>query len=207
MFSFFPKNPEFQPKYHKTVVIIQRMASVFYELQYDWKNRAEYRKQAEAIEEEGDAVIHDIIVSLDNAFITPFDREDMYILADSLDSIADDLLRLIIHCDIYRLDASRPYMPEFGSIYMETANVLEKVIRHLFEKKDGDSTQKLLILMGMLGKKAETYYEDSVRLLFEEERNVIEVIKWEKILYEMYMIMRNFKKSVRVVEGILMKIG
>jgi len=113
MVSFFPKNPAFSPKYHQAVVIIQNMAATFFELQNDWNHHDKYRKTAEKIEKDGDEVIHDIITSLNDSFITPFDREDMYMLADRLDDVADNMMRLIIHADIYNIRKTRPYMQEF----------------------------------------------------------------------------------------------
>lgn len=208
MFSLFPKNTEFGPKYHQSVVVIQNMAAIFFELQNDWHNREKYRKTAETIEKGGDEVIHDIITSLNDSFITPFDREDMYLLADRIDDVADNLLRMVIHTDIYNIKKTRPYMQEFGDLYIESANVLEKIIRHLFDKKtDAEGSSKLLILMVMLSAKAEKYYEDSIRLLFEEEEDALELIKWENIIHEMYGIMTSFKKVARAVESILMKVG
>ena len=50
MFSFFPKNPAFAPKYHQAVVVIQNMAAVFSEIQTDWEHRMQYRERAEVIE-------------------------------------------------------------------------------------------------------------------------------------------------------------
>ncbi len=208
MFSFFPKNPAFAPKYHQAVVVIQNMAAVFSEIQTDWEHRMQYRERAEDIEKSGDEVVKDIITALNESFITPFDREDMYMLVDRLDDVADNLLRLMIHSDIYSLSKTRPYMHEFGDLYIETANVLEKIIRHLFDKKtDAEGTEKLLILMTLLSAKSEKYYEDSIRLLFDEEKDAVELIKWDNIIREMYGIMTSFKKVARSVEGILMKVG
>jgi len=61
--------------------------------------------------------------------------------------------------------------------------------------------------MVMLSAKSEKYYEDSIRLLFEEEDDALELIKWDNIIKEMHGIMGSFKRVARAVESILMKVG
>src|SRR5438128_10175159 len=52
----------------------------------DLGGRAE---QMQAIEHKGDKATHAIITKLNQTFITPFDREDIYRLASSLDYVLD----------------------------------------------------------------------------------------------------------------------
>lgn len=208
MFSFFPKNTEFGPKYHDAVKHIQDISTVFNELQKDWKRITKYRENAHMIEEMGDRTIRDIILSLNDSFITPFDREDMYTLADTLDDITDEINRTIEHTDIYHIKKARPYMGEFSELYMDAANVLEKIIRHLFDKNpEQESTAKLLILFGMLSGRSNTLYEESIKRLFDEEKDAIEIVKWENLIRDMHAIMATFKKAGRTIETIIMKVG
>ena len=208
MFSFFPKNPDFWPKYQEAVRHIQDITKVFGELERDWEHRENYRKRANSIEEKWDHTIRDVILSLNESFITPFDREDLYGLADALDDITDEINRTIEHMDIYSIDRSRPYIGDFAELYIDTANVLEKVIRHLFDKNpEQESTAKLLILLSMLSGRSNKLYEQSIETLFAEEKNPVELIKWENLFHDLHGIMGYFKKAGRAVESIIMKVG
>src|SRR5262249_33383795 len=46
-------------------------------------------RQLKVIEHRGDEMTHEILTKLNQTFITPFDREDIYRLASSLDDVLD----------------------------------------------------------------------------------------------------------------------
>lgn len=208
MFSLFPKNIEFGPKYQAATLNIQELAELFSGIPNDWKNLAESRKKSNAIEDAGDKIIRDIILSLNDSFITPFDREDMYILADRLDDIADAMNHVIEHLDIYRINKERPYMEKFAKLYLDAGHALEKVLKHLFDTNpEQESTEKILILLVMLSNQSSQVYEESLEQLFAKEKDPVLLIKWENLIREMHEIMTLFKKASRAVESIIMKVG
>src|SRR6476469_10781862 len=55
----------------------------------DASARSEIAERMRAAEHAGDAATHAIFHQLNSSFITPFDREDIYNLASSLDDIMD----------------------------------------------------------------------------------------------------------------------
>jgi predicted phosphate transport protein (TIGR00153 family) len=61
---------------------------------------AEKVKQAEHA---GDEVTHEIMVKLNRTFVTPFDREDIYRLASSLDDVLDYMEEAADRIVLYRL--------------------------------------------------------------------------------------------------------
>jgi predicted phosphate transport protein (TIGR00153 family) len=56
-------------------------------------------------EHDGDTVTHEIMVKLNSTFVTPFDREDIYRLASSLDDVLDAVEEAADRIVLYRLDA------------------------------------------------------------------------------------------------------
>lgn len=55
-------------------------------------------------EHDGDSVTHEILVKLNSTFVTPFDREDIYRLASSLDDVIDFVEEAADRVVLYRLD-------------------------------------------------------------------------------------------------------
>src|SRR3954463_6876273 len=51
--------------------------------------RADLARDILICEQEGDRITHDIIRRLNETFVTPIDREDIYELASSLDDVVD----------------------------------------------------------------------------------------------------------------------
>ena len=48
-------------------------------------------KQIKDLEHEGDRLTHEVVSLLNNTFVTPFDRDDMYLLACELDDICENI--------------------------------------------------------------------------------------------------------------------
>jgi predicted phosphate transport protein (TIGR00153 family) len=59
-------------------------------------------------EHDGDSVTHEILVKLNSTFVTPFDREDIYRLASSLDDVIDAVEEAADRVVLYRLDVLPP---------------------------------------------------------------------------------------------------
>jgi predicted phosphate transport protein (TIGR00153 family) len=55
-------------------------------------------------EHAGDEVTHEIMVKLNQTFVTPFDREDIYRLASSLDDVLDEMEEAADRIVLYRVE-------------------------------------------------------------------------------------------------------
>ncbi|MFZ0795535.1 MAG: DUF47 family protein, partial [Candidatus Korobacteraceae bacterium] len=56
---------------------------------YDYEQMPAALEKIKEIEHRGDEMTHRILVKLNQTFITPFDREDIHLLASSLDDVLD----------------------------------------------------------------------------------------------------------------------
>jgi predicted phosphate transport protein (TIGR00153 family) len=66
--------------------------------------RAAIAKRVKDAENAGDEVTHEIMVKLNSVFVTPFDREDIYRLASSLDDVVDAIEEAADRIVLYRLE-------------------------------------------------------------------------------------------------------
>lgn len=65
--------------------------------------RPDRAARVKAAELDGDDLTHEIMVKLNSTFVTPFDREDIYRLASSLDDVVDALEEAADRIVLYRL--------------------------------------------------------------------------------------------------------
>ena len=56
------------------------------------------------LEHEGDTITHQIMEQLNRTFVTPFDREDIVLLAQSLDDVTDFIYAAATRMFIYKID-------------------------------------------------------------------------------------------------------
>ncbi|HLU55273.1 MAG TPA: DUF47 family protein [Pseudonocardia sp.] len=66
-------------------------------------DRPELARRVKDAEHAGDDLTHEIMVKLNKTFVTPFDREDIYRLASSLDDVIDAMEEAADRIVLYRL--------------------------------------------------------------------------------------------------------
>ena len=76
------------------------------------------------IEDEGDAITRDLIQLLNTQYITPFDREDIYQLATSVDDVVDHIDEASDLLDLYGVES-----PSRQAI--EQCRILVGAVEHL----------------------------------------------------------------------------
>jgi len=89
VFRLIPREEKFFEMFEAAARNIHRGAELLVEMMEDYHDP---EKQADAIlqvEHQGDTITHDIIHKLNQTFITPIDREDIYSLAGALDDVLD----------------------------------------------------------------------------------------------------------------------
>jgi uncharacterized protein len=88
---FVPKDRKFFPLFEQGSANLIKIAEALVKLM-DAKDEASKQaltKEIEDLEHRGDDITHQIFIELGKNFITPFDREDIHLLASAVDDIAD----------------------------------------------------------------------------------------------------------------------
>ena len=84
-----PKEHGFFELMERQATTAHRAAQALAKLAEDGTKPAEVRASVQAIEHEGDALVHEIEEALARTFVTPIDREDIQRLSTYLDDICD----------------------------------------------------------------------------------------------------------------------
>src|ERR1044071_8309861 len=107
-FSFLPRDEQFFDLFGHMVDEIRSAAKDFESmLASDPPDDSKVAKIKDA-EHRCDALTHDTIQRLHRTFVTPFDREDLYALASSLDNVMDAIDHAAAIVRLYRIRKVRP---------------------------------------------------------------------------------------------------
>src|SRR5437762_13991532 len=90
-FSLIPREMKFFDMFDEAAAIISRAAGKFLDMVTEFDRLIARSNDLKLEEHACDEVVGRIISSLDQSFITPFDREDIHTLAASLDDILDNM--------------------------------------------------------------------------------------------------------------------
>jgi uncharacterized protein len=92
-------------------------------------------KQMEALERNGDDIIHQIFRTLQSTFITPFDPEDIQTLATTLDDVLDAIEDATFRISGYRVDPIPEPAVQLGAMINDSAKALARALTALEERK------------------------------------------------------------------------
>src|SRR2546423_57934 len=82
-----PREREFFDLFEEAGGNILRAAGLLEEMLESYPDRSDLAREILICEQEGDRITHDIIRRLNQTFVTPIDREDIYALASALDDV------------------------------------------------------------------------------------------------------------------------
>jgi len=206
MFSFKSKEDEFFKLFVESSNVLRQGAYVLKEVMTDYTQLEERMEQISKLEHEADDINDAIIDKLNQTFITPLDREDIYSLATMLDDVVDFLQGTMQRMVLYK--ASKPTVgaTELASLLAECTE--EMVLAFAALKNIKGNQQQLLDIakrIGELESKGDHIYRREVALLFETCPNPIEVIKWKEILEHMEDALDHCESIGDLLRGVVMK--
>ena len=202
MFGLIPREEKYFSMLSQLASQVKQGGEIFVKIFQDYKNHAQYADQIKAIELSCDEVAAKILQKLNSSFITPIDREDIYLLVTELDDVIDMINDLARRLEIYGVTELREDAKEIarllGSATAEIADVFA-----LLEDQQGIGEHTRTI--SQLEKRADSLYSDALRRLFKEEKDPIEVIKWMSIYEELENCIDRCKDVAEALEAVVVK--
>ncbi|TCP30555.1 hypothetical protein EV207_10584 [Scopulibacillus darangshiensis] len=143
----------------------------------------EFSRVMKDYEKKGDTYIHELIVALNKTFITPLEREDILALAMKMDDVLDGFEQWSTRFEIYNLTRADEYMVKFVDILLEASKEIAEATT-LLNKKKLFNIRNNVIKINDYESECDELLQDSIRNLFEYEKDPINIIKYKE-LYEM----------------------
>lgn len=187
--SFFSR---FTPKEPKFFDYLKEVAEIYVDVaEYlqqalqaqDVEQRKDFFHQIKEKEHAADVLARRIFDALGTSFITPFDREDIHALADSMDDVIDLANSCAKRLAIYNPKALHAAALELGKIVVDDARCINNAIDYLAAmKKQTVALKDSIEQLHTLENKADEIYERAITELFAEEKDAVELIKNKEIL-------------------------
>jgi len=147
-------------------------------------NEAELRKIKET-EHAGDKHVHECLKIIDVAFITPIDRTDLVEILKGIENITDSIDAVANHIYMMHITQWNEYLCQFVDLTVTSCERLYDLMIALKQfKKNPKLINELIIEVNRLEEVGDTAYMQSMRDLFEFEKDPIAIIK-NKELYQL----------------------
>ncbi|MEA2366018.1 MAG: uncharacterized protein QOI32_1530, partial [Thermoleophilaceae bacterium] len=115
---------------------IRRAAGLLEELLAKYPERNELAREILICEQDGDRITHDIIQRLNQTFVTPIDREDIYELASALDDVVDYTEEVADYLGLYKIEAPMTQAQDLARVLHAAARQIAEAMPRLRGYKD-----------------------------------------------------------------------
>ena len=138
--------------------------------------------EIQALEKRGDEIDREINQRLEDAFITPFDREDIHELTVRLDDVVDGIQATAETLVIYGIDQPTDEARKLSRILADQSDALLSALRKLDGLKDLEAD---LERVHDLEHEADGLSRAAVAKLFAGSPDPLDVIKWRDLYREL----------------------
>ena len=206
MFNLKPKEDKFFKLFLKAAENINDGAIILRESLDSLSDKEQNVRKIEDLEHKGDKLVSITTKTLNEAFITPIDREDIYSLIKKLDDVLDLTNSTMHRFLMYDINKSTEASKLLADMIVEcTKNVLElmKVLNSVGNK--AKYIEEIIIRIHRIESEADSLFRKTVSELFKNETNPIEIIKWKEIYQILENTIDNCEKIANTVEGVVIK--
>lgn len=177
-FRLLPKDVKFFHLFVDDGEILERAADRLREMVERFDRLDERVTEIQALEKAGDEIDREINRRLEDAFVTPFDREDIHELTVRLDDVLDGIQAIAETFVIYDVTRPTEEARRLAAIIAEQAVELHAAVRKLDGLKGLDPHLKAV---HDLEHEADGLSRAAVARLFRDGGDPLEVIKWRDL--------------------------
>jgi predicted phosphate transport protein (TIGR00153 family) len=204
-FSLIPRNTRFFDLFeqlgHKMVQASEALADMLQHFE-NVDMKAAHLKE---LEHEGDNLTHDLYRLVHQTFVTPFDREDIAALAQSLDDVIDFVEAAGTAIRVYGVDTPTPAARGLADIARMQAKQLESALAALRQRGHLRDILELVKEVNRLENEADALFLSAMGELFQGEVHAVDVIKWRDIYDLLEQATDGCESVAHALEAIVLK--
>lgn len=203
--SFGPKEGKFFGLFEEGAQNALKAAKLLQDLIHNWDHVEDKVKAITELEHAGDTITHQIISQLHRTFVTPFDREDIALLAHSLDDVTDFIDAAADAMLLYRVEGPTQRARELSDIIVQEVAEVEKATSEMHRHVDLKHILRHCVEINRLENMADRVYRSALAELFADSKDIAYIIKWREIYEYMESSTDRCEDVADVLEGVALK--
>ncbi|MEI6308535.1 MAG: DUF47 family protein [bacterium] len=201
--NLFPRDTKFFDLFSATMTKAVRAVELLLDLMVDFTSVVEKSRRIKEIEHECDTLGHEVNRLVNQSFVTPIDREDIYALAASMDDVVDFTEAVADSVVLYSLQKPNAAMIAMTETLLRAVKVLKQAVDLL------PHFQKLApywIEVHSLENEGDDTYRKAIALLFADSKgNPLEILKLKEIYDMLEEALDKCEDVADVIQNIVIK--
>ncbi len=204
-FPFIPREEQFFGLFEESAQNMVKAARELKRVVDTWEDVGERVGKITDLEHQGDTITHQIMAQLNRTFVTPFDREDIALLAHTLDDVTDFIQAAADSMLIYKVAHSSQRAKELADIIVQAATEVERAMPHLRKRAELKQIFERCVEINRLENMADRVFRSAMGELFDDATDIADVIKWREIYEYMESATDRCEDVSNVLEGVALK--
>jgi predicted phosphate transport protein (TIGR00153 family) len=179
-----------------------RGAELLDEMLREFPERADLAREILICEQQGDRITHDIIRRLNETFVTPIDREDIYTFATAMDDIVDYTEEVADYLGLYKIEAPMEQAQKLANVLLQACRQLAEALPRMRHFKD---ISHFTVEVNRLENDGDRLVREAVASLFEGGIDPMVVIRWKDIFERLEAAIDATESVANILENISIK--
>jgi len=197
-----PRDREFFDLFEEAGGNIQRAAGLLEEMLRDFPERSDLARDVLICEQDGDRITHDIIQRLNQTFVTPIDREDIYELASALDDVVDYTEEVADYLGLYKIEAPMEQAQAMAKVLHASARQIAEAMPRLRGFRD---MSHYTVEINRLENDGDRIAREAIASLFDNGIDPMVVIRWKDIFERLEEAIDATEHVANILQGIVIK--
>ena len=197
-----PGDREFFDLFEEAGGNILRAAGLLESMLVTFPERNELARDILICEQDGDRITHDIIQRLNQTFVTPIDREDIYALASALDDVVDYTEEVSDYLGLYKIEAPMSQAQDLAHVLHAAARQISEAMPRLRGFKD---ISHYTVEINRLENDGDRITREAIASLFDNGIDPMVVIRWKDIFERLEEAIDATERVANILEGIVIK--
>jgi predicted phosphate transport protein (TIGR00153 family) len=199
---FRPADTTFYDLFSQAATHLVNGAPLLAEMLAEGSDREGIATRMRAAEHAADETTHEIVRRVNSTFVTPFDREDIYALASSLDDVMDFMDEAVDLILLYQVVKLPKELANQVDVIQRCAELTAASMPRLREMADLEEYWIEINRLENLGDKS---YRRILAKLFSGKYEALEVMKLKDIVDSLEAAIDAFERVANIVEQIAVK--
>ena len=182
-----------------------KVAQQLKDMVYVWENVKERVWVINDLEHQGDAITHQIFEQLHRSVITPFDREDIALLAHSLDDVVDFIHAAADAMLLYKIERPTNRAKELVDIVVQAVAEVERAVSEMHDRAGRKKLLNRCVEINRLENLGDSVFRSGMAELFDDSTDFASLIKWREIYTHMESVIDRCEDIANILEGVALK--
>jgi uncharacterized protein len=197
-----PGDREFFDLFEEAGGNIERAAGLLESMLVTFPERNELARDILICEQDGDRITHDIIKRLNQTFVTPIDREDIYALASALDDVVDYTEEVSDYLGLYKIEAPMSQAQDLAHVLHSAARQIAEAMPRLRGFKD---ISHYTVEINRLENDGDRITREAIASLFDNGIDPMVVIRWKDLFERLEEAIDATERVANTLSGIVIK--